>query len=197
MISSEEAKELIRLGRKAVEKAFEGEELTVPEEIKEKFSQKMGVFTTILTYPGKELRGCIGVPYPVYPLWYAVIDSSISAAFKDPRFEPLRPEEFYKVLWELSILTPPQKVDKEKLFSEIKVGRDGLIIEKGLTRGLLLPQVPVKYGWDVEEFLDYTCLKAGLPKGCWREEDTNIYKFQAQIFEEKEPLGDVVEVKIS
>jgi len=192
-----EAKELIRLGREAVEKAFKGEKPEVPPEVREKYGQRMGVFTSIKRYPTNELRGCIGVPLPVYPLWYGVIYSSLQSAFQDPRFEPLRPEELDEVVWELSLLTPPEEVkEKERLPEVIKVGRDGLVVERGPYKGLLLPQVPVEQGWNAEQFLDYTCLKAGLPPGCWRDPETKVYRFSGEVFKELEPYGQVVRVEL-
>jgi len=195
MLSLEEAKDLIFVGRNAVLSVFRGKELTIPEGLKERFSQKRGVFTTLLTYPERRLRGCIGVPLPIHPLWYAVIHSSVSAAFKDPRFPPLREEELNNVLWELSILTPPQEVSKKNLPYEICVGRDGLIVELGTAKGLLLPQVAPRYGWNSVEFLEHTCLKAGLDRNCWKDPDAKIFRFESEVFEEVEPWGEVVRVE--
>ncbi len=195
MLSSEEAKELIRTGRSAVLSALEGREITVPEEVKEKFGEKRGVFTTLLTYPERELRGCVGVPQPVYPLWKAVVHSSLSAAFRDPRFAPLKREELDKVIWELSLLTDLEEMSKEELPEGVRVGIDGLVVEKGGSKGLLLPQVAPRYGWSPEEFLEFTCLKAGLSKDCWKDKDVKVYRFQSEIFEEVEPWGEVRKVK--
>ncbi len=194
MLSSEEAKELIILGRNAILSIFSGKEVHVSKKLKERFSFRRGVFTSILTYPEKELRGCIGIHYPVYPLWQAVVYSSVSAAFKDPRFPPLREREMDKVIWEISVLTEPREIDKSLLPSDIQIGQDGLIVERGSKRGLLLPQVPVRYDWSVEEFLSLTCLKAGLDKDCWKREDVKVYKFQSDIYEEAQPWGEVIRV---
>lgn len=195
MLSLEEAKELIRVGRSAVLSIFERKEPRVPEELKEKFGERRGVFTTLLKTPGRKLRGCVGIPYPVYPLWEAVIRSSLDAAFKDPRFPPLGREELGEVIWELSLLTEFEELPKEKLPESVRVGVDGLMVERGSTRGLLLPQVAPRYGWDPIEFLEHTCLKAGLSKDCWREEDVKVYRFQSEIFEEVEPWGEVKRVE--
>ncbi len=195
MLSSEEAKELIRIGRLAVLSALEGKEFYVPEELKEGFKEKRGVFTTLLTYPEKELRGCVGLPQPVYPLWKAIVHSSLSSAFRDPRFPPLDREELDKVVWELSLLTDLKEMSKEELPEGVRIGVDGLVVEKGGSKGLLLPQVATRYGWSPKEFLEFTCLKAGLSKDCWREKDVKVYRFQSEIFEEVEPWGEVKRVE--
>jgi len=188
-----DVKELISLGREAVRSILEEKDFSVPEEIRKKFSEKRGVFVSLKTFPENELRGCIGVPLPLYPLWYGVVYSSIQSAFKDPRFPPLRRDELDSVRWELTLLTPPEEltISREKLPSVVKVGEDGLIIEYGGRSGLLLPQVPIEHGWSAEEFLDYTCLKAGLPPGCWKSEGVKIYKFKGEVFEEEEPMGKI------
>jgi uncharacterized protein (TIGR00296 family) len=191
VLSSEEAKELIRLGRHAVLSIFENREIEVPESTKEIFSERRGVFTTLLRSSDRSLRGCIGIPYPLYPLWYGVIYSSTSAAFKDPRFPPLRREEMDSTLWEISVLTAPEEIPKNNLPEAVVVGRDGLIVELGPAKGLLLPQVPLKYGWSPVEFLEHTCLKAGLGKDCWKDPEARVFRFESEVFEEAEPWREV------
>ncbi len=130
------------------------------------------------------------------PLVEADIKAAIAAATQDPRFPPLSLRELKEVIFEVSVLTPPQKVeykDPLELLDKIQVGRDGLIIESGYARGLLLPQVPVEYNWNVEEFLNHACVKAGLREDAWREGRVTVYKFQAQIFVEVTPDGEVIE----
>ncbi|HDD69736.1 MAG TPA: TIGR00296 family protein, partial [Candidatus Bathyarchaeota archaeon] len=196
-LSLEEGKFLVNLARKAVEEYLKnGKKLEVPEKIDEKLLQPCGVFVTINKVCGKkrELRGCIGYPYPTTPLVEAIIDSAISSAVRDPRFHPLSPKELGKVVFEISVLTPPQIIEAKKpdeYPKKIKIGRDGLIVEKGVFKGLLLPQVPVEWKWDEEEFLCQCCVKAGLPPDCWLLNGTKIYKFQAIIFEEEKPGGEV------
>ncbi|MEM3695234.1 MAG: TIGR00296 family protein [Candidatus Bathyarchaeia archaeon] len=193
----EEGKLLVKLAREAVEEYLKTRRKTkAPENISEKLRQPCGVFVTIntLTNGEKELRGCIGYPYPTTPLVEAVIDSAISSATQDPRFYPLSLNELDKVVFEVSVLTPPQLISVEKTSdypNKIKVGEDGLMIERGIFKGLLLPQVPVEWGWDEEEFLCQCCIKAGLPPDAWLLKDTKIYKFQAIIFEEEKPRGEV------
>ncbi|MDH5753644.1 MAG: TIGR00296 family protein [Candidatus Bathyarchaeota archaeon] len=196
-LSLEEGKFLVQLARNAVEKYLKSKKrISVPEGTSEKLLQPCGVFVTINTirHKEKELRGCIGYPYPTTPLAQAVIETAISSATEDPRFYSLSLSELDTVVFEVSVLTPPQIIIVKKpneYPSKIKVGEDGLIVEKGMFKGLLLPQVPVEWKWDEEEFLCQCCIKAGLPPDCWLLKDTKIYKFQAIIFEEEKPRGEV------
>lgn len=200
-LTLEEGGLLIRLARKAIEKYLkEGVVDTPPADLKEEFYEPCGVFVTlskIVGAPGrerKELRGCIGFPEPVKPLVSALIEAAIAAATEDPRFPPVTLSELGSIVIDVSVLTPPKLIDVEDrrvLPSMIKVGRDGLIAERGFNRGLLLPQVAVEEKWDAETFLSYTCLKAGLPPECWKDKKTRIYSFQAIVFEETSPNGAV------
>lgn len=196
-ISDEEGEFLIRLARRAIEEYLKnGEEIEPPEGTPGKLWEKMGVFVTLNRYdvpPQRALRGCIGFPMPIYPLVKATIKAAIYAAFDDPRFPPVREKELDSLVIEVSVLTPPELIEgrPRDRASKIKVGRDGLIVEKGIYSGLLLPQVPIEWGWDEEEFLSQTCWKAGLPPDCWLEETTKVYRFTAEVFEEEEPGGRV------
>ena len=109
------------------------------------------------------------------------MSSAVSAAFRDPRFFPVRPEEMPELDLEISVMGPIEVVAN---IDEIEVGRDGLIISRGRFAGLLLPQVATEYGWDRDTFLDQTCVKAGLPPGAWRARETRIEKFAAEVFGE-------------
>ena len=196
-LNEEEGKFLVKLARRAVKEYLETKK--VPETtriVPEKLLQPCGVFVTINSIENeeKELRGCIGYPYPTDPLVEAVIQSAISAATQDPRFDPLSKDELDKVVFEVSVLTPPQVLEVKRpqdYPSKIRIGEDGLIIEKGMFKGLLLPQVPVEWNWDQEEFLCQCCIKAGLPPDNWLLPSTRIQKFQAIIFEEETPNGRV------
>jgi uncharacterized protein (TIGR00296 family) len=196
-LSLEEGKFLVELARKAVEEYLKSRKrISASENISEKLLQPCGVFVTINTIRDgeKELRGCIGYPYPTTPLVQAVIESAISSATQDPRFYPLSLSELDNVVFEVSVLTPPQLIEVKKpseYLPKIMVGKDGLIVERGMFKGLLLPQVPVEWEWDEEEFLCQCCTKAGLPPDCWLLENTKIYKFQAIIFEEEKPRGAI------
>jgi len=196
-LNEEEGKFLVKLARRAVKEYLETKKVTeTTRVVPEKLLQPCGVFVTINSIENeeKELRGCIGYPYPTDPLVEAVIQSAISAATQDPRFNPLTKDELDKVVFEVSVLTPPQVLEVKRpqdYPSKIRIGEDGLIIEKGMFKGLLLPQVPVEWNWDQEEFLCQCCIKAGLTPDNWLLPSTRIQKFQAIIFEEETPNGKV------
>ena len=139
------------------------------------------------------------MPYPTTPLVKAVVQAATSAAFKDPRFNPVQIEEMKNLSIEVSILTPPEKIEEKNpdmIPRIVKIGRDGFIIGRGLNKGLLLPQVPVEWGWDSSQFLSQCCFKAGLPQHSWKEQGTEIYLFQAIIFKEDGPNGKINRQKL-
>ena len=118
------------------------------------------------------------------------------SATEDPRFPPVRRDELSRIIIEISILSKPELIEvrnPREYLDKIKIGEDGLMIEYGLYSGLLLPQVPVEYKWNVEQFLSELCIKAGLPPDMWLDRNVKIYKFKAQIFREKIPNGEVYE----
>lgn len=193
MLSLDDGKLLVRTAR-AVLEAHLGGEVDVPS-LPEHFKGKRGVFVTLHTHPDDDLRGCIGFPLPFLPLDEAVSEAAISAGTRDPRFPPVRLAEMDRIIVEVSALTPPETIetkdpkDREK---EVVIGRDGLIIKYGMSSGLLLPQVPVELGWDVNTFLEHTCIKAGLTSDMWLEPRAQLQRFQAQVFSETSPRGEVI-----
>jgi len=195
-LSEKQGESLVRLARRAIERYLIDREIIDEKTEDERLMEKSGVFVTLYRYPEKLLRGCIGFPYPVYPLWEAVKRTAIAAALEDPRFPPLSLSELPKIVIEVSVLTVPERIDAEleELPSLIEIGKHGLIVKRGVRSGLLLPQVATEYGWDQETFLSETCLKAGLPEDCWKKKGTEIYRFEAEIFEEVRPLGPVKRV---
>ncbi len=202
MLTLEEGRFLVKLARSTVDGYLKGKS---PEIDKSKLTpnllEKRGVFTTIykVSRRRKELRGCIGYPYPIKPLYEAVMDTAVESAFHDPRFSPLRKEELNEVVFEISILSPFEKIEVKSPLEypeKIVIGRDGLMLKYGVYSGLLLPQVPVEYNWSAEEYLMHLAMKAGLPPDGWLIKGVEIYKFTAQIFAEKSPNGEVVEEKI-
>jgi uncharacterized protein (TIGR00296 family) len=202
-LTQKEGEFLVKLARDTVRHYLEnGKTTKPPKETPKKLFEHCGIFVTINSLRGSEkmLRGCIGYPYPTHPLVEAVIDSAINAATQDPRFEPLSTDELGKVVFEVSVLTPPEAVEvknPQELLSKIKVGEDGLIIERGYYKGLLLPQVPVEWGWCEEEFLCQCCMKAGLPPDSWLTKDAKVFKFRAIIFEEETPNGEIKKLKLT
>ena len=192
MVNLAEAKSLISIARESILTYFEDKEIEVSDSLKEQFKGEMGVFVSL--YEEDELIGCIGYPEPVMPLWECVKDSARGAAFEDPRFPPLKKEDYDKIRVELSVLTKPKEIevkDPSEYPHSVDVGKDGLVIRDEFGAGLLLPQVAVEWGWDSEKFLCETCRKAGLSPDCWNNMKRNVYKFQAQVFVEKD--GKVVE----
>ncbi len=166
-----------------------------PEITKGLLGKERGVFVTIEKYPSHDLRGCIGYPLPVSPLAQAVCDNALNAAFEDPRFPPMSESEFAGVVFEVSVLTVPRKIDyksPDDLAAQVKIGRDGLIVKSGFYSGLLLPQVPVEWKWDVREFISNTCEKAGLDSDYWLKGKPEFQSFSAQIFSEAAPNGKVI-----
>lgn len=193
----EEGKFLVRLARSAVAGYLEkGIEPKPPKETPPSLRVKSGVFVTIEEFDNgrRSLRGCIGYPLPYAPLVEAAIDSALSAATRDPRFEPMTKSELPRVVFEVSVLTQPKllKTDRPQDYPGlIRVGRDGLVVEMGYHKGLLLPQVPVEWGWDEETFLSECCMKAGLPPDSWLSKDVKIFAFTAEVFSEIAPSGDI------
>lgn len=195
MLSLDEGIKAVRLARNAVESYVKNSKAPSLSDLGEAFEEKQGVFVTLHTYPRHDLRGCIGVPLPVMSLKEAIVESSQSAS-RDPRFPPLEENEIDHVVIEVTVLTKPEliKVDQSKDYpSNIEIGRDGLIVEQGFYKGLLLPQVPIEQGWDKEEFLSHTCIKAGLMPDAWFDRNTKVFKFSGQIFSEFEPGGKIEE----
>jgi len=185
---------LVKTARKAVtEFLSNGNRIKLESDIEEKFSFNSGVFVTLNNPDG--LRGCIGFPMPEKKLSHAIIEGAIAAATEDPRFPSVKTNELNDIVFEVTVLTPPVVVnvsDPMEYLEKIKVGRDGLIIRHSFSSGLLLPQVPVEYGWNVEEFLQHTCEKAGLARDTWKNESVKIEKFEGIIFKEETPNGAIV-----
>jgi hypothetical protein len=140
-------------------------------------TENRGAFVTIKQRG--ELRGCIGYIEGRGPLYKTIEEMAEAAAFKDPRFYPVSEKELPDLEYEISVLTPLQKI---KDINEIEVGKHGIYIKKGWNSGLLLPQVATEYGWDRQTFVEHTCQKAGLPSNAWKDKTAEIYIFSADIF---------------
>lgn len=195
MLTLEEGRRAVKLAREALTAYVKRKEIINPY-LHGVFGERRGVFVTL--EKNGELRGCIGYPRAVLPLGRAIVDSAINAGTRDPRFPRVRPEELDDITIEVTVLTEPQVIDGDKktLPERVQIGRHGLIVTRGMCSGLLLPQVATEYGFDSVDFLCQTCLKAGLPVDAWLDDDTVVECFEAQIFSETSPNGDVIEKRL-
>ena len=197
MLSLDEGKRAVSFARYVIENHVLNKP-TSSKDLEGIFNENQGAFVTIHTFPNHDLRGCIGIPLPVMPLREAITEGAKSAT-KDPRFPPLSESELENIIVEVTILTKPEVIEvKEPIeyLEKIEIGRDGLIVEQGFFKGLLLPQVPVEQKWNKEDFLSHTCMKAGLMPDAWFDEKTKISKFSGQVFSEIRPRGEIKEKKL-
>lgn len=177
-LTAKEKQQLLSIARHSVESAVRQHESFAPAlPGDETLNQEYGAFVTLTAHGG--LRGCIGYTSAVKPLYQTIRDTAILAALRDPRFHPVSVEELPQLSYEISVLSPLRHVMD---VHQIEVGRDGLLMKNGHNEGLLLPQVPVEQHWDRQKFLEETCVKAGLSHDCWKDENTDIFKFTAVVF---------------
>lgn len=172
-----EKRYLLELVQAVIKARLEGRKM--PDDVPESqvLKEKRGAFVTLKK--NGLLRGCIGYIEAFKPLYLTIREMALAAAFNDPRFPELQLEEWSAIEFEISVLTPLREIDDPDI---IEVGKHGLLLRNGAASGLLLPQVPVEYGWNREEFLAHTCNKAGLAADCWRRSGTRLYIFSAEIF---------------
>lgn len=195
MLSKSEGEMAVRLARRAIQECLSNKKKIKPDNLPPVFREKRGVFVTLNKRSDtKELRGCIGRPYPVMPLGEAIIASAANAALEDPRFDPVKKEELNDIVIEVTVLTVPKPINAKPgdIPEKIVICRDGLIVATERSQGLLLPQVAVEHGFDAVEFLCQTCRKAGLMPDAWLT-GAKVYSFEGQIFEELEPGGGIRE----
>jgi AmmeMemoRadiSam system protein A len=168
---------MLSIARQAIRSALAGmkPQFMTPSE---RFRQHRGVFTTL--HLGDELRGCVGDPYGSRPLFEAIAQTAISAAFYDPRFTPVTLPEWEHLRISLSLLSPMFSINPE----QIETGRHGLLISRGALRGLLLPEVASQRNWTAEKCLQQTCMKAGLSPDAWKQAETAIEAFTTESFSE-------------
>ncbi|HUE86359.1 MAG TPA: AmmeMemoRadiSam system protein A [Vicinamibacterales bacterium] len=176
MIADADRQRLLALAREALVARVRGTRPPRPPE--DLIIPACGVFVTV--YDRSDLRGCLGTVNAREPLAEAVVRLAGDVACEDRRFEPIAAHEIDGIVIDLSVLTAPELVEDP---ATIIVGRDGLIIEHGSRKGLLLPQVAPEHGWDRVEFLAHTCVKAGLEPDAWRNGAT-IFRFEAEVFGE-------------
>jgi AmmeMemoRadiSam system protein A len=173
---------LLRLARRALEESVRHDSLPEVEAPPGPLREKCGAFVTL--HKMGRLRGCIGYIESLKPLYQTVCECAMAAALRDPRFDAVTPEDLPFLHVEISVLSPLVEITPD----QVEVGRHGLLISRGGQRGVLLPQVPVEWKWTREQFLEETCLKAGLPPDAWRH-GAKIQAFTAQVFGEPPTPG--------
>lgn len=181
-LNDEEKKELLILSRKTLETYYANGKIFQYTPANSRLNElHLGCFVTLKKMGN--LRGCLGNFSSKDPLYLNIQKMTISSAREDPRFDPVKKDELKDINIEISVLYPMMEI---KNIDEIQVGRDGLYVEQGFFRGVLLPQVATEYGWNKEEFLSHTCIKAGLPPSAWKNQGIRIFRFEADVFGEKE-----------
>ena len=168
---------LLKLAKRTIEARSRGEGIDDMESDSPVLGENRGAFVTLKKHG--ELRGCIGHIVGNRPLKETIAEMAVAAAFRDPRFPPVKADELNDLEIEISVLTPLERIRDMK---EIQVGVHGIFMKRGGRSGLLLPQVAVEYGWDCGTFLEHTCAKAGLPADAWKDPNTEIYVFSADVF---------------
>ena len=183
-ISESDRQSLLGLARHAVTEVVINGQILARIPVGGIFSQQLGVFVSL--HVDKRLRGCIGVVEPDEPLGDSVVRCASTAAQHDPRFPALRFDELSGLHIEISLLSPPRAISPE----QIEIGNHGLVISRGVQRGLLLPQVAVKHRLSAEQFLAETCRKAQLSPEAWREPETSLFGFTCEVFSSDAPSED-------
>ncbi len=180
-LTEQEKKSLLGIARNTLDTYIKTGKTPAAKPLTPRLAEKRGAFVT-LTERG-ELRGCIGYVEAVKPLYQAVSDMAVAASTEDPRFPPVEARELDAIDIEITVLSPLRPLPSP---DSVVVGKHGLVIRKGFRSGLLLPQVPVEQGWNREQFLCNTCLKAGLPPNSYKDKDAQLFCFTGQVFNEKE-----------
>jgi AmmeMemoRadiSam system protein A len=182
MLNKEQRKKLLEIARKSIEAYLKtGKKLEV-KETDALLNKEMGAFVTL--HEHGELRGCIGNIVGRGPLYLTVRDMAVESAVGDPRFSPVSPAELKDIEIEISVLSPLERVDSA---DKIQLGVHGVIVKRGFNSGVFLPQVATETGWSKEEFLSNLCAhKAGLPPDAWKDKNTELYVFSAEVFSEKD-----------
>jgi AmmeMemoRadiSam system protein A len=174
-LSEDERKDILQATREALVEAVVYGRLPQTFPNTGVFQRRCGVFVSL--HINGKLRGCIGMIHPEEQLGESIAKAAAGAALEDPRFSSVEPSELEKIEIEVSLLSEMQLTEPEG----IEIGRDGLLVEHGLRRGLLLPQVAVEHHLDRERFLEETCYKAGLPHDAWKDSGTKIFRFGCEV----------------
>lgn len=179
MLSADELKLLLRISRSAIESSILGKPIPEIKADSEGLNAGCGAFVSL--HKDDRLRGCIGTLASANPLYKTVFDMAIAAATQDPRFSPVTPDELPEIKLEVSVISPMKEITGP---SDVIIGKHGLYLVKGNRRGVLLPQVAIENELEPGEFLEQTCLKAGLDPDDWKEGAT-IFAFEADIIKEE------------
>jgi AmmeMemoRadiSam system protein A len=188
MLNEEQKKKLLKIARETIEAYIKERKRLNFKEDDPALLEHCGAFVTLRNTKGnlqdeESLRGCIGHIVSDEPLYKVVRDMAIASSTEDPRFPPVTAKELKDIKIEISVLSQPKKIKDVK---EIELGVHGVIVQKGFNQGVFLPQVATETGWNREEFLSNLCShKAELPPDAWKDKDTNIYTFEAEVFEEE------------
>lgn len=179
-LTDQEKHTLLDAAKQVIQSVLNDKDIPEFQFISPQLREKRGAFVTLKKRG--QLRGCIGYIEGIKPLHQTIMEMAVAAAFQDPRFPPLRRDEFDQLDFEISVLSPLEELNN---IEDIEIGRHGLYMVKGFRSGLLLPQVAVEHHWDREKFLMETCYKAGLSPQAWKDSDTKIYIFSADIFSDR------------
>ena len=180
-LSSDDWLALVEIARLAISSAVLEKRLPDSPSFPVTLNEHRGAFVTL--YRTGALRGCVGQVENPGPLADVVARSAINAALHDPRFRPVTPEEVHALDIEISVLTAPEPILPEAIVS----GQHGLLVVRGASRGLLLPQVATERNWSGQRLLEETCVKAGLLGDAWRDPETQVFGFTAEVFSQKRP----------
>ena len=194
-----EGKELVQQARHVVETITTSPRFSkkMAQEQLYRFTQRHGLFVTIEFYPTGVPRGSMGFITPIAPVGQLLVEAAIAAATEDQRYVSVTHHELDSLIFEVSILTEPKQIKAKTssgISKQIKIGRDGLMVQYGYRSGLILPNVAVEKGWNAETSLNNLCVNAGLAEHTWRVHGVSIFKFSTQVFREKEPRGEIEEV---
>ncbi|MGE5279655.1 MAG: AmmeMemoRadiSam system protein B [Deltaproteobacteria bacterium] len=181
LLTGEEERKLLSIARRAISDQLAGGRVEVARRDEPGLNLRRGAFVTLHNHG--RLRGCIGFYTSQDPLYLTVATLAIGAATQDHRFEPVTADELKDIGIEISVLTQPQPIDDWK---KIRLGTDGVIVRRGSSSGVFLPQVATETGWDLAMFLSELCAqKAGLPRDAYRDPATKLLTFQAYVFGEE------------
>lgn len=199
--SKEEGELLVKAARNTLEllvKSTGFKPEVVKKSMKDNFKESRGVFVTLRHYHTNEIRGHMGFLLPEFPLYEGIVDATIGAATKDPKFIPVTEKELEDTILEVSILSRPEllKGSETKRLSSIKLGRDGMMIEYGLYKGHFMPEEIEEKKWTKKDAFEELCSIAKIPKTYWTQPNVRLYRFEVQTFKEEEPNGKVVEREI-